>query len=169
MIWITKDHVSADFDVPSEDGSKTYVVSWGDNHYDSGVQSTQEAHSRMYDWSCTCPDWRYHRKPKGGHCKHIASVKNRRILWATRDREKLIDTFDIRVFQSIKRSLAEKETALDELEKAFGRLDESIISYALIIPERGVPVLVPMIGVSDSEYKRICANNDTSPIYVSGI
>ena len=69
--------------IVSSDKTKEYVVSFGPSEYEIADTSDLPSH----DWSCTCGDWQYRRKGRGGYCKHINIVKaldyspKGRILW----------------------------------------------------------------------------------------
>lgn len=160
MVWITQHHTSVDFNVPSQSRDKDYIVSWGDNQYMDSVQEANPQHSGKYDWSCTCKDWKYHRVGKGGYCKHILEVIDRRVLWSTEDEEDVIAAVDLfelnRLAGLVKKG---KDTAdTDILFSLAKRIVDSTMYYAPIFGADGSPV--PLIKVTEKEYREILENGN---------
>lgn len=157
MVWITEHHITADFEVESEKGDSTYIVSWGDNQYLDGVKDARPEHSGKYDWSCTCKDWKYHRIGKGGYCKHILQVLDQRVLWSTDNDNDVIVTVGKEAFTRLAEIAAsEKSYDSNYLLMMIGNVVDSAVHYAPFLDSNGR--MVPVIEVSGDEYQSILAN-----------
>lgn len=158
MVWVSSHYVKASFEVVSDKGDKTYMVSWGANQFMPDIQNTFPEHSGQRDWSCTCKDFKYNRVGKGGYCKHIKQVIDRRVLWSTDNEEDTIMTVNP-VELTRMRALAFSDAPdLTKLLAMAQRVAGSVEHYAPIVGDDSN--LIPVIKVGAAEFREIKAGNN---------